>query len=116
MIKKKKTYNINRFSTAALFLYFLLLANISFHHHVIDISQFSPGKVDTHSSSESNNQNEEFECSIIHFAQNSFQSLVIENSFDFQFQNSTLFSFESSNQYSSSLKFYKSLRAPPSNS
>jgi hypothetical protein len=42
--------------------------------------------------------------------------LVIENSFDFQFQNSTLFSFESSNQYSSSLKFYKSLRAPPSNS
>ena len=116
MIKRKKTYNINRFSTAALFLYFLLLANISFHHHVFDISSFNSNPIEKSSTDVAEIQSSVLECPIVHFAQNSFQSLVIENSFDFQVQNSTLFSFESSNQYSSTLKLHKNLRAPPSNS
>lgn len=114
MIKRKKTYNINRFSTTALFLYFLLLANISFHHHVFDISTSTPNQIETSSTDVADIQSAVLDCPIVHFAQNSFQSLAISNSFEFQINNSTFFSFESSNQYSSTLKLHKNLRAPPS--
>jgi hypothetical protein len=116
MIKRKKTYNIKRFSIAALFLYFLLLANISFHHHVFDISTFNPSQIETSSTDFAEIQSAVLDCPIVHFAQNSFQSMAISNSFEFQINNSALFSFESSNKYSSTLNLHKNLRAPPSNS
>jgi hypothetical protein len=113
MIKRKKTYILKTKSITALIVYFFLLSNIAFHHHPFSIALVSHNKFENTNNSDSQFVISSNSCSIVHFAQSSFQSLIDENSFEFQFEHSTLYSFEPSNHYYTTLLLHYSLRAPP---